>query len=114
VFLHADYSVPVSEVRAELKRILDASALWDRRGWALQVTGASERTIELRALMSAPDSATAWELRCQVREALIEFLQRRFPECLPRTRADLTGSIGGIESPGAHGRGPSPDQGDAV
>jgi small-conductance mechanosensitive channel len=89
VFLYADYTVPVEEVREELHRILDASPQWDRKVWNLQVTDATEHTLELRALMSAPDSSAAWDLRCLVREKLVEFLQREHPSALPRVRASL-------------------------
>jgi small-conductance mechanosensitive channel len=89
VLLDVDYTVPVEEVRRELHRILKGSPLWDGRVWNLQVTEAAERTIRLRALMSARDGPTAWDLRCHVRERLIEFLQRRYPESLPRLRADI-------------------------
>ncbi len=91
VVLHADYTVPVDRVREELHRILEASKLWDGKVWNLQVTDASERTIQLRALMSAPDASTAWDLRCHVRERLIGFLQRQHPESLPRVRAEIRG-----------------------
>ncbi len=86
VFVYADYTVPVEEVRAELLRILQASGMWDGKVWGLQVTDTSEHTIQLRALMSAPDSGSAWDLRCHVREKLIAFLQQRHPESLPRLR----------------------------
>jgi small-conductance mechanosensitive channel len=89
VFLYTDYTVPVDTVRAELHRILESSGMWDGKVWGLQVTNATERTLELRALMSAPDSPTAWDLRCHVREKLIGFLQETYPHCLPRTRADI-------------------------
>lgn len=89
VLLYADYSVPVEAVRNELKSVLDSSHLWDRRGWSLQVTGASERSVELRALMSAADSGALWDLRCQVRERLVAFLQTHHPQSLPRIRADV-------------------------
>ncbi len=89
VFLYADYSVPIDELRAELHRILEASGKWDGKVWGLVATNATERTVELRALMSAPDSGTAWDLRCYVREGLVAFLQRHHPECLPRTRAEV-------------------------
>jgi small-conductance mechanosensitive channel len=89
VFLYADYRLPVDEVRGELRRILESSGQWDGKVCAVQVTNASEHTVELRALMSAPDSSTAWDLRCYVREKLIEFLRERHPECLPRTRAEI-------------------------
>ncbi len=89
VFVYADYSVPVEEVRQELHRILQASGMWDGQVWGLQVTNATDRTLELRALMSAPDSSTAWNLRCHVREQLVSFLRERHPESLPRVRAEL-------------------------
>jgi small-conductance mechanosensitive channel len=89
VFLHVDYTVPVEEVRQELHQILKASPLWDGRVWNLQVTEAAERTVQLRALMSASDASAAWDLRCHVRERLIEFLQSRYPDSLPRVRAEI-------------------------
>lgn len=89
VFVYADYTVPVKELRSELTRILEESPNWDKKVNVLQVTNATAQTVEIRALMSAPDSPTAWKLRCEVREKLLEFLQKRFPECLPRTRVEL-------------------------
>lgn len=89
VFLYADYSVPVEEVRQELLRVLQSSELWDGKTWGLQVTKATDRTLELRALMSAPNGSRAWDLRCLVREKLLQFLQQHYPESLPRTRADV-------------------------
>ena len=89
VFVYTDYSVPVEEVRQELHRILESSGMWDGQTWGLQVTDAKERTVELRALMSAPDSSVAWDLRCYVREKLIGYLQERYPASLPRTRAEV-------------------------
>lgn len=90
-FVYADYSVPVDVVREELHHILGTTDLWDGRTWGLQVTNCTDRTIELRALMSAADSQTSWDLRCYVREKLILFLQREHPESLPRTRAEVAG-----------------------
>lgn len=91
VFVYVDYSVPVDEVRAELHRILQSTKLWNGKIWNLQVTNASEHTLELRALMSSSDSSKSWDLRCFVREKLIEYLQRQHPQCLPRVRADIHG-----------------------
>ncbi len=93
VFLYTDYSVPVEEVRQEFHRLLESSGMWDGKTWELQVTNATERTVELRALMSAPNSTTSWNLRCHVREKLIRFLQERYPECLPRVRAEIRGGL---------------------
>lgn len=92
VFIYADYTVPVKELRSELTRILEKSPHWDKKVNVLQVTDTTAQTVEIRALMSAADSPTAWQLRCEVREKLLEFLQKRFPECLPRTRVELNKS----------------------
>jgi small-conductance mechanosensitive channel len=89
VFVYADYTLPVQRLREELHSILKGSSLWDGRVWGLQVTGATERSVELRALMSASDASSAWDLRCDVREKLLEFIQKNYPESLPRLRADL-------------------------
>ena len=89
VYLYTDYTLPVEALRAELKRVLDASGMWDGKTWGLQVTNAKEQTMELRALMSAPDSGAAWNLRCHVREKLIAYLQQHHPQSLPRLRAEL-------------------------
>ncbi len=89
VCLYADYTAPVGAIRDELQRIAQASEQWDKRVCVLQVTNATDRTVELRALVSAADSGAAWDLRCIVREKLIAFLQREHPGCLPRVRAEL-------------------------
>jgi small-conductance mechanosensitive channel len=92
VFLHVDYTVPIEELRQELHRLLDSNEKWDRRAWGLVVTDATDRAVEIRALMSAPDAGTAWDLRCEIREQLITFLQTRYPSALPRVRAELQGA----------------------
>jgi small-conductance mechanosensitive channel len=89
VYLQADYTLPVQEIRAELQRILQNTSLWDHRVGVLQVTDANNRTLELRALMSAEDSPTVWSLRCHVREKLVEFMQHNFPQHLPQLRIDV-------------------------
>lgn len=92
IFIHVDYTVPVQEVREEFHRLLQNSK-WDGRVWALQVTNAGERTMELRAIMSAPDSSSAWELRCEMREKLIEFIQKKYPHALPKLRTEVSGFL---------------------
>ena len=92
VLIYADYTVPVEEVRKELRRILESTNLWKGAVCALQVTDASENTVQLRALMDAHDSGKAWDLRCYVREKLIQFLQEKYPGTLPRVRAEVRGT----------------------
>jgi len=86
VYLYVDYRFPVDELRQEFKRILEQSHWWDKRVFALQVTNSKETTMELRALMSAVDSSSTWELRCEVREKLIAYIQKNHSDCLPRLR----------------------------
>lgn len=93
VFIHVDYSAPLDELRAELTRILEASPLWDRKVAVLQVTDAKERTLEVRALASARDASAAWDLRCEVREKLIAYLQKNHPGSLPRLRARMEDTL---------------------
>jgi small-conductance mechanosensitive channel len=89
VFLYVDYTVPIDSVREELHRVLKASQLWDGKVCVLQVTNTSERSVELRALMSAADASAAWGLRCEVREKLVEFIRTKYPQALPKLRAEL-------------------------
>ena len=89
VYLYTDYTVPVDAVREEVQNILKKSEYWDGKVCGLVVTNAKEQTLELRALMSAADASLAWDLRCEVREKLIEFVKREYPKALPRVRAEL-------------------------
>jgi small-conductance mechanosensitive channel len=89
VLLHLDYSVPVHALREELTRILQRSARWDGRVNVLQVTDTGAHTVELRALVSAADAPLTWDLRCEVREQLVAFVQRHYPDSLPRLRASF-------------------------
>jgi len=89
VFLYTDYTIDVDALRKELLVVLKSSGMWDGKTWGLQVTDSRERTLELRALMSAPNGSVAWDLRCFVREKLVAFLQQSHPGSLPRARAQL-------------------------
>jgi small-conductance mechanosensitive channel len=89
VILYLDYSVPLEPLREEFKRLLDASPLWDKRVSAVQVTGATERDVEVRLLMSARNSSEVFDLRCYIRENLILFIRENYPESLPKTRMEL-------------------------
>lgn len=91
VFIYTDYHVSFDALRKELTRLLESTPLWDKRVNVLQVTDAKQNSVEVRALMSAKDSGTAWDLRVFVREKLIEFLQKNYPGSLPRTRVLIEG-----------------------
>ncbi len=88
VLLYVDFTAPVDRLRAKLAEIVKASKLWDGQVVALQVTDAKENSIELRALASARSAADTFALRCEIREKLIDFLQREFPTALPHARAE--------------------------
>lgn len=89
VFLYVDYTIPFDKLREELTRILQNTALWDGEVNVLQVTDSKPNYVEVRALMSAKDSSTAWDLRVHVREKLIVYLQENYPESIARTRVLL-------------------------
>lgn len=89
VFLRVDYRTPIEAVRNELTRIVESSPHWDGEVCALHVTNAEDRSIELRAIASARDAPTLWDLRCEIRESLIQFLQDQYPRSLPVLRARL-------------------------
>jgi small-conductance mechanosensitive channel len=93
VFLHVDYTTPIDDLRDELTRILQVSPFWNGKVNALQVTDAKEHTLEVRALASAANATLAWELRCEIRERLVAFMQEKHPEHLPRLRASVSGAV---------------------
>ena len=92
VLLWVDYTLPVDAVRREAQRLCEASTNWDRRVCVVQVTDVSERAMQLRILVSSGASGPNFDLRCELREGLIDFVQREFPQALPqlRTRPDQT------------------------
>ena len=92
VFLYVDYTVPIDAIREEVQQILAASPLWDKKVGGVQVTNTTDKTMEIRVLLSAADASTAWDLRCLVREKLVDFIRRKYPDGLPRLRTELVKS----------------------
>lgn len=89
VFLYTDYNVSINGLRQELTRVLESTDLWDGAVNVLQVTDSKEFCIETRILVSAKNSPTARDLRVYVREKMIDFIQKNYPDSLPRTRVEL-------------------------
>ena len=89
VVWYLDYTAPVAAMREKLKEFLDESTLWDRDVQVLQVIDTTQETMQLRALMSAKNSPTAWDLRCEIREKMISWLQENHPGALPRRRGQI-------------------------
>jgi small-conductance mechanosensitive channel len=90
VYLYVDYTVAVEPLRDYLRSIVEQSPLWDKKVCGIQVTNTGDKTMELRALISASDASKAWDLRCLVREKLIAYIRDHYPEALPRFRAEMS------------------------
>lgn len=90
VYLYVDYLVPMEELRQELLRFVETHPLWDRRAAALSVVDATERTVQVRVIVSSANSGASWDLRCDIREHLIEYLRDRHPQSLPRVRLGMS------------------------
>jgi small-conductance mechanosensitive channel len=89
VMLYLDYRAPIDAIRDEVKKICEASVNWNRKVLGVQVTDANkEGTIEVRILVSANDGGKAFDLRCEVREKIVAFLQRHHDYALPRQRQE--------------------------
>jgi len=116
VFLYVDYGLPVAPIRAELERLVRGAPEWDKRVFVLQVTDADQRTMQLRILVSSRNSGLNFDLRCRVREGLIDFLRRNYPQHLPRLRVDTgpcdepTGAPVHVVQPLGGGGSPSPEK----
>jgi small-conductance mechanosensitive channel len=113
VELDVDWTVPIQPMREELQRIVNDSALWDERVSLLQVTDATGPFVRVRCLVSAGDANTLWDLRCLVRERLVEWLREHQPQALPRIRTEIdrpfppvtgldNGRVSGTDTSGAH------------
>jgi small-conductance mechanosensitive channel len=105
VMLYLDYATPVEALRPKLAEILEASSYWDRRVGVVHVTDAREGTMEVRLLVSAGDSGALSDLRNEVREKMISWLQADLPDALPRQRMELRAPEGWTGDPGTLGDG---------
>jgi len=89
VRLYLDYDAPIDAIRAKAKEVVESSPLWNGKVFAVQVTDAKQEAIEVRVLASANSGGDAFDLRCELREKLIDFLKREYPQALPRRRQEL-------------------------
>ncbi|GGI22753.1 hypothetical protein GCM10008119_04220 [Pedobacter mendelii] len=97
VFLYLDYTIPIEPLRQEMTRLLSSNLLWDKRVNVVQVTDSTkDGSIEVRFLMSASNSSRAFDLRCNIREAMIAFIQTNYPESLPKKRLEFKDKLDGI------------------
>lgn len=91
-----DWSIPVQAMREELRRLVESSELWDGRVCVLQVTDATGGMVKVRALVSAADAGSLWDLRCLVREHLVAWVRDQRPTALPRMRAEVGDATGAL------------------
>lgn len=97
--IYVDYAAPVDALRARLDEIVRATPLWDGKVVSLQVTDLKERTMEVRCLASARNASQAFDLRCLIREEMVNFLKAEHPRALPRDRLDLRADVDGADAP---------------
>jgi small-conductance mechanosensitive channel len=110
-FLWLDYRTPMAEVRAQLQRICEEDPRWDGRVCVAQVTETSEHTIQVRLLVSSRNSGELFDLRCAVRERMVDYLNRCHPQALPRLRADLSDPVATADG---HGDDTAPAHADTI
>ncbi len=100
IYVWVDYALPVEAARAEFLRLCREAPEWDGRVASLQVTELGERSMQLRGIASSVDAGKNWDLRCRLREGLIDYLQRTHAQHLPRLRAEAVVLANGAAPPG--------------
>jgi small-conductance mechanosensitive channel len=100
LMLYVDYATPVDAIRAEAQRLVETMPEWDKRVFNVLVTDATDKAIQVRVLVSSANSGKNFDLRCKLREGLIGFLAREYPQCLPLVR-NLNDNRDVIEESGA-------------
>ncbi|WP_262284366.1 mechanosensitive ion channel family protein [Micromonospora sp. MA102] len=86
--VHVDHTADLDDLRAETRRLVESSPLWDRHQWVLQMVDATPQTVVVQVQASAADGPSAWDLRCDLREGLVRYLRDHHPEWMPRTRSE--------------------------
>ncbi|WP_102226751.1 mechanosensitive ion channel family protein [Acidimangrovimonas sediminis] len=89
VMIYLDLTADVARVREKTDEIVHASPRWDGKVFAVQVTEFEERVMQVRILASAKNGPTTFDLRCEIREKLIGWLQAEMPGALPKTRGEV-------------------------
>jgi len=82
--------MPIQPIREAFERLLNTDAAWDRRVGHIQIVEPSAYAMQVRFLLSAGNSITLWYFWCRVREAMLHFTQREYPEYLPTMRAQIS------------------------
>lgn len=98
VYFYLDHTMPIPPLREKLKEVLKASQYWDGQVGVVQVTDFKESVMEVRMLGSASSAGRAFDLRCEIREKIIDWIQREHPTALPRRRQEIV-SIPMVDQP---------------
>ncbi|MGE4063459.1 MAG: mechanosensitive ion channel family protein [Rhodospirillaceae bacterium] len=93
VTFELDPRIPVQAFRAKAEEIVKAAPLWDGKTFSVQVTEMKDEVVELRILVSARNSGAAWDLRCNVREKMLTWLQQEMPWSFPHRRQEVLQSL---------------------
>ncbi len=109
VYWWLDYRAPVAKMRDKLEEIVNSTELWDGEVVNLQVSETDKTTIQVRALATASTSPRAWDLRCYIREQMINWLSAEHPEAFPRFRATTE-----VEEKPSRIAAPPPSEGDVA
>jgi small-conductance mechanosensitive channel len=115
VMLYVDYTVPVAKVREKLREVVKANPKWDRKVAGVQMTDLPNAMVELRLLVSARNAGVLFDLRCDVREAMVAWLVEEYPASLPRRRLEMVGMperagpAGAFAAAGELATGPHPE-----
>ncbi|MEN0103287.1 MAG: mechanosensitive ion channel family protein, partial [Curtobacterium sp.] len=88
-----DWRVRPGEMRVELDRILSRTELWDERVKVLQVTDAVQGYVRVRVLATSHDAPSLFDLRCYIREELVDWIQRTHPDALPIQRVQMVDEV---------------------
>jgi small-conductance mechanosensitive channel len=86
VFFYVGYDLPVQSIRDFVPQILKDNPNWDGRVFNVQITNSNELYKEMRILVSSSDASKNWDLRTEVREKVIDFIQANYPECFAKVR----------------------------
>jgi small-conductance mechanosensitive channel len=93
VFFQVGYDLPVQAIRDFVPEILKDNPNWDERVFNVQITNSTELYKELRILVSSSDASKNWDLRTEIREKVIDFIQANYPECFAKVRLNHNNNL---------------------
>ena len=88
--IHRAYTMEEKERRRRMVHLREQVRDWDIH-WGVRtfLEAAQGRDLGPDQDLHLPRYIPAWDLRCHVREHLLDWIQKEHPESLPRLRAEL-------------------------